>query len=113
MLVMFLLELALFNSKVSQELDAFVIAAHPNLSGFWFGITILLLESTSISFVMSNKWKLFGKLTYGLYLVHPIVLVGAMFYQKKVLTFGAFYFVSCLAGIRIFDNLNSMLFIDV
>jgi peptidoglycan/LPS O-acetylase OafA/YrhL len=80
--------LGLFNllstNESSLEANALVIAWTHIAYGIFFAAFLFLLDSSSIQFIKSNVWRISGRLSYCIYLIHPILLTVMTSRQEPI-----------------------------
>jgi peptidoglycan/LPS O-acetylase OafA/YrhL len=84
----------------SPVLHSVAIASISNLMGIFFVWIILLFETSSIKFTNNNFSKAYAKLTYGIYLVHPILILYFLSSRTEVFDFSFLFHVSELTHLE-------------
>jgi peptidoglycan/LPS O-acetylase OafA/YrhL len=97
--------LGLFNllstNESSLEANALVIAWTHIAYGIFFAAFLFLLDSSSIQFIKSNVWRISGRLSYCIYLIHPILLT-VMTSRQEPIDLSAGFVVSDPVQLQVF-----------
>lgn len=86
------------NDDSSPELHAIYLSSYNNVFGFFFAWLIIAFESGTIkwidNFVLHKLWKPLGKLTFCIYMVHPVILSLQITTHTNVIDFDTTYIVN-------------------
>ena len=93
----FLAQGMLLNDESSPELHAIYLSLYNNVFGIFFAWLILAFESGTHkwidNFVLHKLWKPLGKLTFCIYMVHPVILSIQITRYARSIDFDADYIV--------------------
>ena len=97
LILAFVAQMLLLTDGSSPKLQAIVMCSVQNVTGVFYAWLILVLECGTFKwidrFVMHKIWKPLGKLTFCIYMVHPVILICSILKHTKMIDYSAVYVV--------------------